>query len=120
MNQDLQLASALLGASALSGIPIRPDVADQADVPPYVVYAEIALQDGAYTLDGESSLVPARYQFDVYASTRSAANALAQNLTQVLESTFSAVLLNRQSLFEQETRLRRVMLDVSIWFEQDP
>lgn len=118
MNQDQQLASILIGANGLSGIPVRPDVADQADVPPYVIYAEIALQEGTYTLAGESSLAPARYQVDVYAPTRSSANAIAQSVTDALAQAFSAVLLNRQSLFEPETRLRRVMLDVSLWFVQ--
>lgn len=118
MNQDLQLAGALLTAPALSGVAVRPDVADQMDTPPYVVYAEVALQDGAYTLAGESSLVPARYQIDVYAPTRIVANSLAQSITDLLAQTFSAILLNRQSLFEPDTRLRRVMLDVSVWFEQ--
>ena len=118
MNQDAQLAAALQGATPLTQVPVRPDVADQGDQPPYVVFAEIAVQDGAYTLGGESTLVPARYQIDVYAPTRLAANAIAQSVVEILADTFDAVVLNRQSLFEPDTRLRRVMLDMSIWFEQ--
>lgn len=119
MNQDVQLAAALQGAPSLVNVPVRPDVADQGDQPPYVVFSEIAVQDGAYTLGGESTLVPARYQIDVYAPTRLGANALAQAVAQILAGTFDAVVLNRQSLFEPDTRLRRVMLDMSIWFDQD-
>ena len=120
MNQDTQLASALQTAVALTNVSIRPDVADQGDAPPYVVFSEIAMQQGVYTLSGESSLVPARYQIDVYATTRQQANAIGAIVIAALVNQFGAVLLNRQSLFEPDTRLRRVMLDVSIWFEQAP
>lgn len=118
MNQDTQLANALQNAVALANVPIRPDIADQGDAPPYVVFSEIAMQQGVYTLCGESSLVPARYQIDAYAATRQQANAIGAIVIVTLANRFEAVLLNRQSLFEPDTRLRRVMLDVSIWFEQ--
>ncbi|WP_449413215.1 tail completion protein gp17 [Pandoraea soli] len=117
MNHDAVLASVLQAAPALSGTPIRPDVADQSDAAPYIVYSEIALQEGAYTLMGESTLVPARYQIDVYATTRAQANTLAQAVADAVAAAFSGVLLNRQSLFEPDTRLRRTLLDLSIWFD---
>ena len=116
MNHDLSLASVLKSSLELAGILIRPDVAEQGDAPPYVVFAEIALPEGTYVLTGQSSLVPSRYQIDVYAMTRAEANAIGQAVTSKLEEAFSAIVLNRQSLFESDTRLRRVLLDLEIWF----
>lgn len=117
MNQDLALATVLHQASELSGIPIRPDMAEVTDRAPYIVYSEIALQEGSYTLQGESSLVPARYQIDVYGTTRVQTNVIATTVSSILIASFGAVVLNRQSFYEPETRLRRTMLDVSIWFD---
>ena len=116
MNHDLELASALKSSLELAGVTIRPDLAEQGDGPPYVVFAEIALPEGTYILSGESSLTPSRYQIDIFAATRLEANALAQAVTSKLEEVFSAVVLNSQSLFETDTRLRRVLLDLYIWF----
>ncbi len=53
MNHDADLAAVLKLAPMLAGIPIRPDIADEGEAAPYIVFAEIALQDGAYTLTGE-------------------------------------------------------------------
>ena len=116
MNHDLALASALKSSLELAGVTIRPDVAEQGDAPPYVVFAEIALPEGTYILSGESTLTPSRYQIDIFAATRLEANALAQAVASKLEAVFSAVVMNRQSLFETDTRLRRVLLDLYIWF----
>jgi hypothetical protein len=120
MNHDADLAAVLQNFAPLSAIPIRPDVAAQGESSPYIVYLEVALQEGAYTLEGESSLVPARYQIDVYALTRTQTNDIADDVIQALVNAFSAVLLNRQSLYETDTHLRRTLLDVSIWFENSP
>ena len=117
MNHDADLAAVLKLAPMLAGIPIRPDIADEGEDAPYIIFAEIALQDGAYTLAGESSLVPARYQIDVYAPTRAEANALAGAVADAVAQAFGGTLLNRQGLFEPDTRLRRVLLDLSIWFD---
>ena len=116
MNHDAQVAQTLMAVPALSGLPIRPDAAEEGDVAPYVAYAEIALPPGAYTLLGESSLVPARYQIDIYAATRAQANALAQAAHDALTQAFGGVAVSRQSLFEHDTRLRRTLLDLQLWF----
>jgi Protein of unknown function (DUF3168) len=117
MNHDVDIATALKSSLDLAGIPIRPDVADQGDAPPYIVFAEVALPDGTYALSGESSLVPARYQIDVYSLTRVEANVLAAAVAAKITEAFGGIVLNRQSLYEPDTRLRRVLLDLSIWFE---
>lgn len=117
MNHDAQFAAALMNAPSLAGIPIRPDVANPDELAPYIVYLEVAIQEGTYTLTGESSLVPVRYQVDVYAATRLQANAISSAVIEALLDAFGAVLLNRQSLYESDTRLRHTMLDMSVWFE---
>jgi Protein of unknown function (DUF3168) len=119
MNHDAALATALKSSLDLNGIPIRPDIANQGEQPPYIVFAEIALPDGTYVLSGESSLVPARYQIDVFSLTRTEANTLANAVTRKITEAFGGTLYNRQALFEPDTRLRRVLLDLSIWFEND-
>jgi hypothetical protein len=116
VNHDPLVAQTLRSIAALTGIPIRPDAAEEGDVAPYLVYAEIALPPDAYTLGGESSLVPARYQIDVYAATRAQANALAQAAHDALTAAFGGVAVSRQSLFEHDTRLRRTLLDLQLWF----
>ena len=115
MTNDDQVAAALATISAISSYPIRPDVADYEDVPPYIIYQEVSQPNGGYTLTGLASLNLSRYQIDVYSLTRSEAARLADAICVGLYTAIGAVKHSRSSHYDASTHLRRVTLDFYMW-----
>lgn len=116
MNFDQAIYAALRAYPGLETIKIRPDVAEQGDVAPYVVYSLIYNAPN-WTLAGPSTLDNAHYQVDIYAPIRQQALDFADLITAAI--TQSAVLtgvpLNVTSSYEPETKLYRRMLEFSVW-----
>ena len=114
---DGALLTLLKSIPALSGIAIRPDVAAESDGTTYVIYSLVSLQEGGYTLTGQSGLVPLRYQIDVYSPDKVIVNSLSEAVSEGLYQSINAILVNQMASFEADTRLHRMMLDMSILFD---
>lgn len=116
MNFDQAIYTELRAHAGLGSIPIRPDVAAQSDVAPYVVYT-LVYNAPNWTLTGPSTLDNAHYQFDVYAKDRQAAIQLADLVTAAITQSpvLTGVPLNATSSYEPDTKLYRRMLEFSIW-----
>lgn len=116
MNFDQAIYSELHAKTGLGALPIRPDVAAQGDVPPYIVYTLIYNAPN-WTLTGPSTLDNARYQIDVYAKARTDASSLADLVTAAItQSTLlTGVPLNVTSGYESETKLYRRTMEFSVW-----
>ena len=72
-------------------------------------------------LDGEDTLQNPRVQIDAWASTYDTARALARTVRMrmnVAATDFRGSLISEpQDIYEEETRLFRVLLDYSCWYE---
>jgi hypothetical protein len=116
VNFDQAVYAAMHGYSGLGSIPIRPDVAAQGDVAPYIVYA-LVYNAPNWTLTGASTLDNARYQIDVYSNVRATAQSLADLVTAAITQSpvLTGVPLNATSGYEPETKLFRRTLEFSVW-----
>lgn len=72
-------------------------------------------------LRGPSDLENSRFQFDCYAQQYLQAKAVARAVTQAIEAatTLGVVAGIKQDLFDPDTRLHRVLLEMSVW-RKDP
>lgn len=116
MNFDQAIYTELRAYAGLESLPIRPDVAAQSDVAPYVVYTLI--HNGPnWTLTGPSTLDNAHYQLDVYAKDRQAVIQIADLVTAAITQSLvlTGVPLNVTSGYEPDTKLYRRMLEFSVW-----
>lgn len=113
---DRSIYSELRAIPGLDSLPIRPDVADQGDIAPYVVYTRLPLGPN-WTLTGPSSLQNAHYQIDVYAKSRADAIRIAGLVTQALSQSqlLTGVPKSESSDYEPDTKLYRRMLEFSVW-----
>lgn len=71
-------------------------------------------------LDGDDgNLLNIRMQIDVWATTHDAVKALAEAVRtrmQTAASTFHAVMILDQDIYEDESRIYRVLMDFSCWY----
>ena len=92
-----------------------PSLADQAAVPPYIVYQRV-VSVIHNSLQGPSDLQNTRVQIDVYAKTYGGAQQLASAVSQAMQAApFINLQISDQDFYEMEVRLHRVSLDYSIW-----
>ena len=87
-------------------------------VAPYLTYTRIAAVEQS-TLDangGTGNPINTRIQVDVWAQSYGDAQAKAAAVKAALKTwSVENVLLNEQDIYDSETKLHRVMLDVSTW-----
>lgn len=116
MNFDQAVYGELRAFPGLESLPIRPDVADQGDVAPYVVYTRLPLEPN-WTLTGPSSLQNAHYQIDVYAKARADVIRITGLVTQALSQSalLTGVPKSEASDYEPDTKLYRRLLEFSVW-----
>ncbi len=104
--------------SALVGGRIYPLFAPEKATAPFIVYTRVAATENL-TLDangGTGNLTNTRFQVDCYAETYGAAQDLAAAVVAELKGWNTTCTVNLQAdLFEEETRLYRVMNDISTW-----
>ena len=105
-------------ASALFAGRVYPVGSEEKPIPPYATFFRVAAVEGA-TLDpngGTSNETNTRLQVDVWALTYLEAQAKAEILKAALKGwSVENVLLGEQDMFESDTKLHRVMLDISTW-----
>lgn len=86
---------------------------------PYVVYALI-IDNPTNTLNGSSDLEQASWRVDSYAKSRQAARTVMDTVTAIINAcNGDPIVSNRQDFYEQDTRIHRVSLVVSTWYEPD-
>lgn len=97
---------------------VYPNVAPELAVTPYAVYSRVSAieQNSIDTNGGTGNASNTRLQIDVYASSYSAAQSSAATVKASLkgwavENTLEA----EQDFYEPDTKLHRVMLDLSTW-----
>lgn len=89
-----------------------------APVAPYLTYTRIAAVEQS-TLDangGDGNAINTRLQVDVWAQSYGDAQSKAAAVKAALKTwSIENVLLNEQDIYDAETKLHRVMLDISTW-----
>lgn len=97
---------------------VYPRVAPEKTITPYAVYTRVATAE-QHTLDtngGTGNASNTRLQIDVYASTYSASQSSAEAVKTALKGwAVENTVQDEQDFFESDTKLHRVMLDVSAW-----
>jgi len=114
------IKAALAAAPELAGVPIRPNVADQGDKGPYIVY-QLYAGTRPQVLRGDCGLGNPRYQFDVYTKTALQTSAMKDVVRKAL---IAAPLLNAVFVteggvppFNETTKLHRHRQDFSFWYQ---
>lgn len=104
------------GLTALVGTRIYPQWLPQDTTLPAVTFAQVS-ENPQNTIGGELALKNHQYQFDVFASSYSSAQAVAAALNTAVAgaSAFEAYRLTQQDLYEPQTEVHRVSVDFSIW-----
>lgn len=95
-----------------------PNVAPDAPVKPYATYFRVASSEDV-TLDDNGGIGNAsntRIQIDVWADSYGDAQAKAALVETALKGWgVENIIESEQDMYEPETKLHRVMLDVSVW-----
>jgi hypothetical protein len=95
-----------------------PSVAPDSPVTPYAVYFRVSGTEVS-TLDtngGAGNANHTRLQLDVWAKTYAEAQSIAAAVKTALKDwTVENNVLLEQDMYESETKLHRVMLDISTW-----
>ncbi len=104
--------------SAIFAGRVYPAGSEEAPVPPYATFFRVAAIEGA-TLDlngGTGNETNTRLQVDVWSLSYLEAQAKAGAVKAALKGwPVENVLLGEQDVFESDTKLHRVMLDISTW-----
>ena len=99
---------------------VYPNVAPDLVEKPYLTYSRISGLEET-TLDtngGVNNLRNTRLQLDVWAATYGEAQAKAEALRTALKTwAVPNVFQSDQDMYEADTKLHRVMLDISTWHE---
>lgn len=97
---------------------VYPLFAPEQAARPFIVYSRLAATEQS-TLDaqgGTGNLINTRLQVDAYAETYTEAQALADAIVARIKTWNVTCTVNVQmDMFEQDTRLYRVMTDLSTW-----
>ena len=83
-------------------------------VKPYVVYFLVTANVPVDLLD-YADKENCRFQIDVYATTPSAARTLADHIVDAVNTGMSLSEIYKSSFYEQDTKLHRMSLDLSVW-----
>ena len=97
---------------------VYPNVAPEFSVSPYAVYTRVTTteQNSLDTNGGTGNASNTRLQLDVYASSYSAAQSSAASVKTLLKNwVVENIVQDEQDFYEPDTKLHRVMLDVSAW-----
>ena len=85
MSIESVIAQTLKAWPALATVLVRPDKAEQGNLPPYLIYQKVTGQR-VKSLAGDSGLANPTFQFDVYAPTRLAASSLRAEVRLALQA----------------------------------
>jgi hypothetical protein len=84
---------------------------------PYLIFTRIS-QIPANDLCGYAQTDLVHYQIDSYARTHAQALANMENAIRLLRASPDPPLVNNeQDMYEQDTRIHRITIDISTWYE---
>lgn len=84
---------------------------------PYVVYSLVS-GTPSLTLTGDAKASQMNYRIDVYARVRRDAVAIMHRIAALVDQCKGDPMIeNRQDLYEQDTRIHRVSLVLSTWYQ---
>jgi hypothetical protein len=84
---------------------------------PYVVYSLVS-GTPSLTLTGDAKATQMNYRVDVYARVRRDAVQIMERIAALVDECNGDPLIeNRQDLYEQESRIHRVSLVLSTWYQ---
>lgn len=116
MSLEPQIFAAIAG---LVADRVYPDIAPEKTQLPYITYQQVGGDAVNYTDKTVPNSRNARVQVNVWAATRLAASALAdqvEDALRVVTSFDTEVLGARVSVYEQDTKLRGARQDFSVWY----
>jgi len=105
-------------ATGIFSARVYPQVAPDSPVAPYCIYSRVVATEQATlaTNGGTGNAINTRLQIDVWALSYSDAQIKAAALKAALKTwAVENVLLDDRDMYEPDTKLHRVMMDVSIW-----
>jgi hypothetical protein len=116
---ESKIHTLLAGTAGVSGIAstrIRPIVLNQGDTLPALTYQRVS-GGQQNVLSGSFSLENPRIQIDCMASTYSGAKALGAAVLTAMTgaTTFTALLISDQDIYEDVAECYRVSMDFSVW-----
>jgi hypothetical protein len=101
--------------AGVAGDRVYPRGSVDTPVAPYVTYFRVSGVE-ENILYGSSGLTNTRLQIDVFSSTYAEAQSLASTIKTALKGwAVQNVINGEQDLYEDDTKLHRVLIDVSIW-----
>lgn len=122
LNAHLIASSAIVAAVAsFNGLAcVWPNVRPEGSGLPAVT-TQVIFTQGANDLDGEDGdLLNKRVQIDCWAESYDAARTLAETVRARMKTeaaSFASLMLSDQDLFEPDTKLSRVSMDFSCWYD---
>jgi hypothetical protein len=112
MSIQEQLKTALSG---VAGGRIFPHIALEGVTKPYVTYFRLSVIPET-TLSSGRPLENTIFQLDIYDKTAAGASATKDAVKAALDAwAVQSVIQSEQDLYEPDTRLHRVTMDVSVW-----
>lgn len=115
------------GLSALVGSRIYPNIIPQNSTYPCIIYGRVAAEH-FHCMEGSSGLVAETYQIDIFATSKSSAEAIAEQVRLALQGyrgTSAGVAVNGVLLtdtrddYSDVARLFNVSHDFKIWANED-
>lgn len=98
-----------------AGSAVFPGVAPHATAPPFLIYNRVSSAP-VTSFAGSSGLDQVRIQVDAYATTRTAARALAAQARTAMEAAaFKALMVSDYDFIDPETGFHRTSLDFRLW-----
>ena len=85
---------------------------------PALVFTRISTQN-VNSASGTDGLAGVRYQLDAYANTLAQASSVIMAATAAISGSLSSISIGRRDLYEDDVRLYRVIVDVSVWGTDD-
>jgi hypothetical protein len=106
------------GLTALVSDRIYPIMMPQDPTLPAITYQRIS-NSPVNTIGGFASLDNPHIQFDCWATSYSSVKALGDKLRKTIAAatTFNALQMSDQDLYEADTEIYRVSMDFSCWFK---
>ncbi|MES2218360.1 MAG: DUF3168 domain-containing protein [Pseudomonadota bacterium] len=97
---------------------VYPSIAPDNPITPYIIYSRLTSvpQNDLDINGGANQLTNTRYQIDVYAETYTEAQENLELIkTALLGWSVTNVINADRDMYEQDTKLHRVLIDISTW-----
>lgn len=106
--------------SAIVASRVYPQIAPQRAAMPLVTYSRVS-GVRSMSVDGVGKLLQARYQIDCFANDYTTARALASAAMDALRAAaaFKVADITDRDQFEDEIDIHRIIIDATLWHQED-